>query len=70
MRDSNFLRRQAEHCIALSRATIDLTVAGRLRAMAAEFRAKAVEWESEDQDDSEQSRSNAGGSDKGQMRRN
>jgi hypothetical protein len=43
--DSDFLRRQAELCIALSRATFDLTLAGRLRAMAAEFQAKATEWE-------------------------
>ena len=43
--DINFLRRQAEHCIALSRATFDLTIASRLRAMADEFRARAVRWE-------------------------
>jgi hypothetical protein len=43
MRNSAFLRRQAEACIALSRATFDLTVAGRLRAMAAELRARASE---------------------------
>jgi hypothetical protein len=43
MRNSEFLHRQAETCIALSRATFDLTVAGRLRAMAAEFRAQASE---------------------------
>jgi hypothetical protein len=45
--DINFLRRQAELCIALSRATFDLTVAGRLRTMAEEFRAKASRWEDE-----------------------
>jgi hypothetical protein len=70
MRDSDFLRRQAEHCIALSRATIDLTVAGRLRAMAAEFRAKAAEWESQDPDESDQPSSNAGRPGKGQISRN
>jgi hypothetical protein len=43
--DINFLRRQAELCVALSRATFDLTVAGRLRRMAEEFRAKASNWE-------------------------
>jgi hypothetical protein len=43
--DISFLRRQAEHCIALSRATFDLTVAGRLRAMADEFRNRASQWE-------------------------
>ena len=45
--DISFLRRQAEHCIALSRATFDLTVAGRLRTMADEFRARASHWEDE-----------------------
>ena len=45
--DISFLRRQAELCIALSRATFDLTVAGRLRAMADEFRATASHWEDE-----------------------
>jgi hypothetical protein len=43
MRNSEFLRRQAEACIALSRATFDLTVAGRLRTMAAEFQVQASE---------------------------
>jgi hypothetical protein len=50
MRDSDFLRRQAERCIALSRATIDLTVAGQLRAMASDLNAKAAEWDSEESD--------------------
>lgn len=43
--DINFLRRQAELCIALSRATFDLTIAGRLRTMAEELRAKASQIE-------------------------
>lgn len=43
--DISFLRRQAEHCMALSRATFDLTVAGQLRAMADEFRSRASQWE-------------------------
>ena len=43
--DINFLHRQAELCIALSRATFDLTVAGRLRTMADEFRLRATHWE-------------------------
>jgi hypothetical protein len=38
-----YLRRQAEILIAMSRATFDLTVAGRLRRMAAELQAKAAE---------------------------
>ena len=43
--DISFLRRQAEHCIALSRATFDLTIASRLRTMADEFRLRATHWE-------------------------
>jgi hypothetical protein len=43
--DISFLRRQAEHCIALSRSTFDLTVAGRLRRMADELRNRASELE-------------------------
>jgi hypothetical protein len=45
--DICFLRRQAEHCVVLSRATFDLTIASRLRAMADEFRARASYWEDE-----------------------
>lgn len=44
-KDSQFLHRQAELCIALSRATFDLTLAGRLRAMAAALHRKALAWE-------------------------
>ena len=40
---SNYLRRQAEVLLSLSRATIDLGVAGRLRTLAMELRAKAQE---------------------------
>jgi hypothetical protein len=43
--DISFLRRQAEHCIALSRATFDLTIASRLRTMADEFRTRASQLE-------------------------
>ena len=43
MRNSDFLRGQAEKCIALSRTTFDLTLAGRLRTMAAELGAQAAE---------------------------
>ena len=43
--DGHFLHRQAELCIALSRSTFDLTVAGRLRTMADELRKKASELE-------------------------
>ena len=45
--DSRFLHLQAEACIALSRSTFDLTLAGRLRAMADEFHRKASEWDEE-----------------------
>jgi hypothetical protein len=45
--DITFLRRQAELCIALTRATFDLTVASRLRAMAEELRARAAQLEDE-----------------------
>ena len=43
--DISFLRRQAEHCVTLSRATFDLTIASRLRTMAEELRARAVQLE-------------------------
>jgi hypothetical protein len=42
---SNYLLRQAEALLSLSRATFDLALAARLRALAAEFRAKAQELE-------------------------
>jgi hypothetical protein len=38
-----YLRRQAEILTAMSRATFDLTIAGRLRRMAAELQDKAAE---------------------------
>jgi hypothetical protein len=40
---SNYLRRQAEVLLSLSRATFDLGVAGRLRTLSMELRAKAQE---------------------------
>jgi hypothetical protein len=40
-------QKQAELLIAMSRATIDLGMASRLRAMASEFRRKATEQEDE-----------------------
>ena len=42
---STYLLRQADALLNLSRATFDLTVAGRLRVLAAEFRVKAQELE-------------------------
>jgi hypothetical protein len=45
-----YFRRQAEVLIDLSRATIDLGVARRLRTLAAEFQTKADELEDEESD--------------------
>jgi hypothetical protein len=41
MVSSAYLLRQAEILLAMSRATFDLGTAGRLRAMASEFQARA-----------------------------
>jgi hypothetical protein len=40
-----YLRQQAQILIAMSRATFDLGVAGRLRAMASELQTRAAEQE-------------------------
>ena len=42
-----YLRWQAEILITMFRATFDLTIAGRLRRMAAELKAKAAEQDDE-----------------------
>jgi hypothetical protein len=42
-----YLRQQAEILMAMSRATLDLGVAGRLRAMASELQTRAAEQEEE-----------------------
>ena len=42
-----YLRKQAEILIAMSRATFDLGMAGRLREMASELQARAAEQEDE-----------------------
>jgi hypothetical protein len=42
-----YLRQQAELLIAMSRTTIDLGVAGRLREMASQFQARAAEQDAE-----------------------
>lgn len=47
IRLNDYLRRQAELCIAISRATFDLTMAGRLRDMAVGLQGKAAELEDE-----------------------
>jgi hypothetical protein len=46
-----YLRRQAERLLALSRGTIDLAIAARLRGLAGEFLAKADELDAEEDDD-------------------
>jgi hypothetical protein len=46
-KDSQFLHQQADLCTALSRATFDLTLAGRLRVMAGDLHRKASEWDEE-----------------------
>ncbi len=48
MVNAMYFRRQAERLLALSRATIDLGIAVRLRALAGEFQAKADELDEED----------------------
>jgi len=47
MGSGSYLRRQDEILIGMSRATIDLRIAGRLRRMAADSQTKAVELEDE-----------------------
>ena len=47
MASAAYLRQQAELLTAMSRATIDLGMAGRLRAMASEFLTKATAQEDE-----------------------
>jgi hypothetical protein len=42
-----YLRQQAEVLIAMSRATLDLGIAERLRKMASELHARAAEQEDE-----------------------
>ena len=50
MERAMYFRRQAEVLLGLSRATIDLGVACRLRSLAAEFLSKADEFEDEEAD--------------------
>jgi hypothetical protein len=45
MASSAYLLQQAETLIAMSRATLDLGIAGRLREMVSEFQARAVAQE-------------------------
>jgi len=48
MIDADYLRRQAESCLSLSRTTFDLAIAARLRALADELRRKAQELDDGD----------------------
>jgi hypothetical protein len=48
MIDADYLRRQAESCLNLSRATFDLAIAGRLRVLADELKRKAQELDRDD----------------------
>jgi hypothetical protein len=46
-----YLRRQADILIGMSRATFDLTIAGRLRGMAGELQDKAAQDKAAEEDD-------------------
>jgi hypothetical protein len=48
MANAMYLRKQAQVLLHLSRATMDLGIAARLRALAAEFEAKADELEDDE----------------------
>jgi hypothetical protein len=50
MISGTYLRRQADILIGMSRATFDLTIAGRLRRMAAELQDKAAQDKAEEDD--------------------
>jgi hypothetical protein len=47
MNSGAYLRQQAEILIAMSRATLDLGIAERLRAMASELQTRAAEQEND-----------------------
>jgi hypothetical protein len=48
MRHADYLRRQAQRCIALSRTTYDLATARQLRKLAEELCTKAAELDKEE----------------------
>ena len=48
MLTADYLRRQADTCLRIARSCFDLTAAERLRYMALELRAKAVEIEEDE----------------------
>jgi hypothetical protein len=47
MLEADYLRQKAEACYQLSRSTFDLSIAGRLRAIADDLQRKAAEIERE-----------------------
>jgi hypothetical protein len=51
MVSSDYLRRQAGLLVSMSRATIDLGIAARLRAMATDLQEKATEQEQAQMDE-------------------
>ena len=55
-----FLRRQAENCLRIARTCFDLASAERLRLMAAELNAKAVEMDEQNRQQRSAQRSFAG----------
>ena len=60
MLSPEYLRRQAENCLRIARTCFDLASAERLRLMAAELNAKAVEMDEQNRQQRAASRSFAG----------
>jgi hypothetical protein len=60
MLSPEYLRRQAENCLRIARSCFDLTSAERLRLMAAELNAKAVEMDEQNRQQRSVPRSFAG----------
>jgi hypothetical protein len=60
MLSPEYLRRQAENCLRIARTCFDLASAERLRLMAAELNAKAVEMDEQNRQQRSLPRSFAG----------
>ena len=60
MLSPEYLRRQAENCLRIARTCFDLASAERLRLMAAELNAKAVEMDEQNRQQRSAQRSFAG----------
>jgi hypothetical protein len=60
MLSPEYLRRQAENCLRIARTCFDLASAERLRLMAAELNAKAVEMDEQSRQQRSAQRSFAG----------